>query len=130
MAAAIEARGFFSGMKLATRFTLVLAAVLAFFCVLAVLLVNWQTGLVKAQLLNEVAQVMQSSQDAAVSRGRVSGLISDTMDGVAFKISLLMLVVAMGVVVTVYVQFVIMIRRRLTNQPARAQRRHRGGPGG
>ncbi|MFW5453268.1 methyl-accepting chemotaxis protein [Thioalkalivibrio sulfidiphilus] len=100
-------------MKLATRFALVLAAVLAFFCVLAVLLVNWQTGLVKAQLLNEVAQVMQSSQDAAVSRGRVSGLISDTMDGVAFKISLLMLVVAVGVVVTVYVQFVIMIRRRL-----------------
>jgi methyl-accepting chemotaxis protein len=113
MAAAMPHNRFFDRFKLATKFALVLGVLLLFFALLAVLLVNWQTSQIKSDLTAQTVLAIQQSRDAAALQTQVAKLVGTTLDDVALKISVMMLLVAAGVVVTVYVQFVFMIRRRL-----------------
>ncbi|MDH5445135.1 MAG: methyl-accepting chemotaxis protein [Gammaproteobacteria bacterium] len=94
----------YSRLRLATKFALMLSIVLCSFFVIAAVLLDFYSANMSSTLVEIASKT--DTEKLAEEIGRFT-------QNFQFSITLMMLVISIGVVITVYIIFLIMIRRRL-----------------
>ncbi len=101
-------------LSLAGRFSLALSAIVGMFFLIAAAAVFWHTATLKAGMETTLAAVMAEHDTSPQLERAVAGAVDHLLGVAAWQVNAMMLGVAIGVVVVVYVLFVFMIRRRLS----------------
>lgn len=107
---------FLDRLTLATKFATALAVVLSIFVIFASVMVHIQTSAVgnglSEQLSAKVLQHVNDDNRETVIKS-VEEIIQSTMDGAATKVTIVMIVASIGVIFTVYMLFIKLVRQRI-----------------
>ncbi|WP_038054754.1 methyl-accepting chemotaxis protein [Thioalkalivibrio sp. ALJ1] len=108
-----QGTGWLSRLSLAGRFSLALSGIVSVFFLIAATAVFWHTAKLKSGMEHTLAGVMQGHPTSPPLEADVAEQVERLLTLAAWQVNAMMLGVAIGVIVVVYLLFLLMIRRRL-----------------